>query len=79
LVRLIRQFPASRLISLWTLCASLVAASWVAVFGRIFLSTKRICTAQEKPQLEYAAAVAAFSEVSTGAATATVFLIYLYS
>jgi hypothetical protein len=72
-------FSTTQLFHLWTLCASLVAASWVAFFGRIFLSTKRICTALEKPQLEYVAQVAAFSEVSTGAATATVFLIYLYS
>jgi hypothetical protein len=58
-------------------CASLPAAPLAPRFGNLILCAVRGCTAHHQRQSQRAIPLAAFSEVSTDAATATVFL-YIY-
>jgi hypothetical protein len=58
-------------------CASPAAASPALRFARLILCARRGCTAHRKRQSQRIIPLAAFSEVSTDAATATVFL-YIY-
>jgi hypothetical protein len=58
-------------------CASLAATPLVRRFASLILCARRGCTAHSRRQSQHTAPLAAFSEVSTDAATATVFL-YIY-
>jgi hypothetical protein len=58
-------------------CASLLATPPVTRFSRLILAAVRRCTAHRQRQSQRIIPLATFSEVSTDAATATVFL-YIY-
>jgi len=58
-------------------CASLLATPRAPQFASLILAAVRRCTAHSQRQSQHTAPLAAFSEVSTDAATATVFL-YIY-
>src|SRR5271156_2612116 len=59
------------------ICASPPTASPALRFSRLILAAVRRCTAHSQRQSQYTAPLATISEVSTDAATATVFL-YIY-
>jgi hypothetical protein len=59
------------------LCAALLAVLSALRITALILGALRVCTAHHKRQSQRTIPLAAFSEVSTDAATATVFL-YIY-